>query len=561
MMRSLRCLLVRISRMLVVLAVLVPVVTSARGQLNFLSRYHQDQAHRYVRLPPTSVKGLVKDGKLHLSEKQAIEMALHYNLGVNVQRVQYLYDGWTARSEEGIYDPSGSFGLDWSRRRTPTTSVLAGGTQLTDVLTTYNLGYQQLWSTGTSLNVTFTGSRDRTTNLFASLIPAINTSFEVMVSQDLLQGFGRVLPDYQIEISRNNLKVSLQQFRSLAAQTILQVQNQYWELAYALEDIRVKQKSLESANTLLQQNRDRLEVGTASRLDVTQAEAQVALFRGQLIASQYNYRLAQDQLVTTITDYQDPRQFTQEIVPADSVYSPPPVTEAFQQLQATAYQQRPELQQADLQLENSRVTLTQSRNRLRPSLNLQVGYQQFGLGGTEIVRDYSQGIFNAPIIAIVPGGLGQSLHQLFSGTYYGYVVQANLQFPIFNTEARALSAQAQIDLNRNELSKANLEQSVALEIRQALTQIEQSRASLAAAVPGVTAAQAALAGEEAKFEAGLATTRDIIDAQRDLLTAEEVRVRAQIDLIEAYAALDHAVGQTFERHSIRLMEAIETNVH
>ena len=119
-MRSLRCLLVRISRMLAILAVLVPVVTSTRGQLNFLSRYYQDQAHRYVRLPPTSVEGLVKDGRLYLSEKQAIEMALHYNLGVNVQRVQYLYDGWTARSEEGIYDPSGSFGLDWSRQTTPT---------------------------------------------------------------------------------------------------------------------------------------------------------------------------------------------------------------------------------------------------------------------------------------------------------------------------------------------------------------------------------------------------------------------------------------------------------
>lgn len=560
-MRSLRSGVVHVSRVLVVLAVFFPVVSSARAQLNFFSRYHRDQAHRTVRLPPTSVEGLVKDGKLYLTERQAIEMALRYNLGVNVQRVTYLYDSWTARSQEGIYDPSGSFALDWQRQTTPTTSVLAGGTQLTDILTTYNFGYQQLWSTGTSLNVTFTGSRDRTTNNFASLIPAINTSFEVLVNQNLLQGFGRVLPDYQIEISRNNLEVSLQQFRSLAAQTILQVQNQYWELEYALEDIRVKQKSLQSASTLLEQNKERLEVGTASRLDVTQAEAQLALFRGQLITSQYNYRLAQDQLITTITNYQDPRQFSREIVPADAVYNPPPVTESFHELAATAYRQRPELKQADLQLDNSRVTLAQSRNRLRPSLNLQLGYQQFGLGGTEIVRDYSQGIFDAPIIGILPGGLPDSLHQLFSGTYYGYLVQANLQFPIFNTEARALSAQAQIDLNRNELNRDSLRQSVSLEIRQALTQIEQSRASLEAAIPGVSAAQAALAGEQAKFEAGLATTRNIIDAQRDLLTAEEVRLRAQIDLIEAYAALDHAIGQTFERHNIRLEEAVATNVH
>ncbi len=531
-----------------------------RGQLHFLTRYYRDQQHRSVELPPVSIEGRTRDGKLYLTEREAIEMALRYNLGVNVQRVTYLYDSWTPEGLTGIYDPRGSFGLDWNRQTTPTASVLAGGTQLTDVRTGYNFGYQQLWSTGTTLNVTFTGSRDRSTNVFASLIPAINTGFEVVASQDLLQGFGRVLADYQIEISRNNQKISLQQFRSLVAETILPVRTQYWELAYALQDIEVNRKSLESATTLRDQNKDRLEVGTASQLDVTQSEAQVALFRGQLIRSQYNYRLALDQLITLISSYRDPREFGREVVPADSVYTPAPVTESFQQLSEAAFQNRPELQQADLQIANGRVTLAQSRSQLRPNLSLQVGYQQFGLGGTQVIRDYSEGIFNAPIIDIVPGGLSDSLHQLFSGTYYGYLVQAQLQFPIFNTEARAQSAQAQIDINRNQLNRTNLEQSVSLQIRQALTQIEQSKASLDAAIPGVQAAQAALAGEQAKFEAGLATTRNIMDAQRDLLQAEEVQLRAQIDLIEGYAALDHAVGRTLESQHIQLADTVETNV-
>jgi outer membrane protein len=540
--------------------VLLLNVGTATAQIDFLSKFYRDQRHKSVRLPPISVEGMLKEGKVYLTEREAIEMALRYNLGINVQRIGYLYDNWTIRGLEGVYDPQGIFGLNWRRQTTPTASVLSGGEKLTDVATNLSFGYQQLWSTGTTLNVTFTGARDRSTNTFSSLIPAINTGFEVMVTQDLMQGFGRILPDYQIEISRNNLEISLQEFRALVAATILQVQTQYWELAYAIEDIEVKKKSLEAANTLLEQNRAKLQVGTGARLDVTQSEAQVALSREQLIASQYNYRLAQDQFIGLITDYRDPRRFPGEVVPAEGIVSPPPVGESFDQLEAAAFRQRPELQQADLQIRNAQVTLDQSRNQLKPNLNLQLGYQQFGLGGTQIIRDYSQGFINPPIVDIIPGGLPKSLSELTSGKYYGYVVQANLQFPIFNTEARARSAQAQLSLNQTKFSKDQLQQSVSLQIRQALTQIDMNRASLEAAIPGVRAAQEALEGEQAKFQAGLATTRNIIDAQRDLLQAEETRLRAQINLIQSYSALDQSVGRSLERNNIRLQEAVDTNV-
>ncbi len=188
------------------------------------------------------------------------------------------------------------------------------------------------------------------------------------------------------------------------------------------------------------------------------------------------------------------------------------------------------------------------------------GYQQFGLGGTLINRDYSQGFFNPPIIGVIPGGFGDALDQMFTGGYYGYMLGLTLQLPVFNREARAENAQAQIAVDQAQLRKQAARQTVGLQIREALTEIEMNRARLEAGTTAVSAAQERLKAEQARFDVGMATTRELIEAQRDLLQAHTVRLRAQIDLIKSHASLDGATGRIFERQNIRLVDALTTNV-
>jgi len=532
----------------------------ALGQFIPFAKYFSDQRRAVIVVPPTEISGLVRDGKVRLTEQQAVEMALRYNLEVNIERHTPLLNLWAVEEQKGVYDPLGTFNFDWDREKSPTTSALQGGNSITNVLTLYQFGYEQKFSTGSTFEMNFLGSRGRTTSFFSSLVPAITTSFEVLFRQNLLKGFGRIPADYQIEISRTNLEISQQEFKRRAVELILRVQDQYWNLRFALEAIRVEDTALEAARTLLEQNVARFEVGSASRLEVLQGEAELALRQEERIRVGYRHRQIQDQLIRLISDYEDPRSFPFEIVPADLPDADFQVSESFERLQAIAQELRPELQQSDLQIENERVNLDLSRNELRPTLDLVAGYQQFGLGGQRIVRDFSGGFTDPEIIDIIPGGLEDSLDQLFSSEFYGYLLGFEVRLPVFNREARARNAQAQISYDRAVLSRQNVQQLVSLEIRDALTQLEMNQASLKTGSSGLRAAQERLEAEQARFEVGAGTTRQLIEAQRDLLRAESIVVRAETDLMKSQALLDRALGRTFERHNISLTEALEMNL-
>ncbi|RPJ52712.1 MAG: TolC family protein [Acidobacteria bacterium] len=541
-----------------VFLVLSLLLGSLFGQSPF-SRYRSDQKREAVSVGQAVLPSPI-DGKVRVTEREVVELALTHNFDINLQRSAVLGQRWRIDQLRGFYDPQMSFSLNWDREKTPAASVLQGGPSLTNILSTGTSGYAQTFPTGTSFEVNFSGVRNRTTSFFNSLVPAFNTQFEILFRQNLLEGFGKVGQEYQIQIARNDSETSRQEFKRLATDVILQVQDRYWELEYALRDADVKDKSLQLARTVLEQNRARHDVGTAARLEVVQAEAEVALRQEELVRSRYNYRLVQDQLIQLVSNFEDPRQFPGDLVPADPISRPDTFRASFEELKAQAFEARPEVEQARLDLANQAVSLNLTRNRLRPSLDLVAGYQQFGLGGTLIERDFSQGLFNPPVVGVIPGGVGDSLDQMFSADYYGYMLGLTLQVPIFNQEARAENAQAQISVDQAKLRGGRVRQQIAVQLREALTRLEMNRASLEAGEVAVRSAQERLIAEEARFGAGMATTREIIEAQRDLLLAETTRLRAQIDLIKSEALLDKATGRTFDRFGIQLVDALARNV-
>lgn len=534
---------------------------SVHGQSRLIGKYYKDEPTRSVVIDAPRLEGRLEGDTLHLTEAEVIRMALVNNLDINVERHASLSRAWDITLNESYYDPKTVFGFNWDRQVNPTTSILQGGTSVTDVLTNYTLGYEQAFSTGTSFEISFLGNRNRTTNFFTSLIPAIRTEFAVLLRQDLLRGFGKAAAEYEIEISRNNEDITAEEFRERVTDIIVQVQDRYWELDYAVNDLEVRKKALEYAETVLNQNQARFEVGTASRLEVVEAEAEVAARREELIRAQFTYRRVQDALVQMISDFEDPWRFKGQIVPVVDIDVSDLPEEPFEKLMEVAGELRPEIQREDLNIANYMVSLERSRDQLRPTLQLVAGYQWFGLGGNNIVRDYSgDNFFDAPIIDVIPGGFGDAMSQMLGGSFGGYIVGLNLQLPIKNVEARAVNAKAQIDLRRAEMNKQAIRQKVGLEVRDALTQVQMNKARLEASQATVRAESERLQGEEARFEVGMGTTRLLIEAQRDLLTAKSVEVRALTELIKSYALLDKAVGRTFRKHNIRLNDALETNV-
>lgn len=552
----------RIKLFLIYFCGLLPLTfTSALGQIPYAGRFYQNQETETVSVGENLEAGVRKDGKLHLTEQEAVEMALANNLDINVNRHAKLSSDWDIALNKASYDPVSAFSYDWHKTTKAASSLLEGGDKLIDILGTYSFSYSQPFSSGTNLEVSFTGVRNKTSNFFAGYNPSINTHFQAVVSQDLLKGFLKASPEYEIEISLNNSRFSEESFREQATAIISQVQESFWNLSAASRVVDANKKALELARTVHEQNLIHLEVGTGSELESIQSQAEFSSRQEELIRAEYTYMSAQDSLVKLISSLEDPRKMNVTIIPEGLEKMLAPETESFDDLMEAAAANRPEMEQLDINIRNLEIRYHQSSDELKPSLSVSGGYEQFGLGGVQIIRDYSEGFFDPPIVEINEGGLGQSMSELLSGSYRGFVFGFDFRIPINNTAARAKNAQAKINLDKARMEKRSSRQLIALEIRDALTRIEMNKARITASDATVMAAGKRLEGEEARFEVGVGSTRELIEAQRDLLQAISTQVEARTALATSQAVLDKAAGRTFERHGIVLKEAISRNVH
>jgi outer membrane protein len=223
----------------------------------------------------------------------------------------------------------------------------------------------------------------------------------------------------------------------------------------------------------------------------------------------------------------------------------------------SAVENRQEVKELLKSQENNKIQVDYTRNQLRPTLDLVAGYSQNGLGGDTILRDYSGGFFNAPVIGITPGGFWDSLDSLFSRRYLGYVLGFTLKILIGNDDARASSAQAQINYKQGEARIASQRQQIALEVRQAYENVAMNKALAKTAEATVRYQRQRLQGEQDKYALDATTTRSIIEAQRDLQDAQSRLLQAKINLIKNRITLDKAVGETLAVHNIELRDALK----
>lgn len=504
-----------------------------------------------------TLDGMIKDGNLPLSAEDAIRLALENNGEINVERYNPYFSLWGIQQGKGVLNPSLQFNTNINRIVTPAGSALQGASTLLNLTTLYNLAVHKPFEPGLDVDVNLSTLRSRSNSIFNSLNPSFTPGMSITFTQHMLKDFGRISRGRLVRIARNNYSISEEAFAGRARDIITSVLNTYWDVVFYDEDIKVKEASRKLAQLVLDQNRIQAQVGTMSALDVVQAEAEVAAREEAVVLARFNKRIAEDQLKKLISTRLDPGVIAAPIVPLSKAEPPaqplPDLKSAIQR----AVENRQEIKQLVTSQENNRIQVDYTRNQLRPSLDLVAGYSQNGLGGDLIVRDYSRGIFNAPILFTQPGGFWDSLDSLFSRSYLGYVLGFTLRIPIGNDDARALNAQAQINYRQGEARIASQRQAVALEVRQAYENIAMNQALVKTAEVTVRYQQQRLQGEQDKYALGATTTRSIIEAQRDLQDAQSRQLQARINLIKGRIALDKATGDTLAAHSIELRDALQ----
>jgi outer membrane protein len=549
-----------------------------------------------------TIRQLIQNGKLMLSLEDAISLGLENNLAIAVERYQPALDEANlllARSGANgrtSFDPSVTSTLSMEQADTPFNNPFFAGiaTQLTSPIgvqehvATENFQYTQGFATGTQAQVTFDNSRSSTNfGGFDLFNPYFNTSMTVELTQPLLNGFGKLPNERYIIEAKNTVKVGESQFRQQVITSVTQIATDYWELVYAREAVKVEQVTVAADEQLYDNNKKQEQIGTMAPLDVIDAQSQLATDQQALVQAQTVQLLDQTNLLVAIT--KDPLAAPLqgvEIVPTTPLYNPQAVDTSLPDAVAVALQNRPEIEQALLNLKNAGIEIKVTKNGLLPTLNLFAEYQTAGLSGV-IHPTIETGNFEGttPIFAtngpIAPGtpptgyvgaelaipgtpitqGIGSSWSSMVHGDYSTYEAGLNLTLPIRNRSAQAAYATAQINQRQQEVNYMETRATIIQGVRQALITLEQDRAAVAAAQEARIYNQQSYDDEVKKLQLGTSTAFTVVQKQQLLTVAEGTELRDRINLIEAELNYEQALGKTLQDHNIGIQGVMAGNAN
>ncbi|MFY9826372.1 MAG: TolC family protein, partial [Thermoanaerobaculia bacterium] len=458
----------------------------------------------------------VKAGKVQLSLDQAVEIALRQNLDLVVQRYTRTQQRLSIVQSLGIYDLLPNATLSDFSSTSPAVSQVNGSKNDVQNL---NFSFTQRVPTGGDLTLGFTNQRSVNNSPFRSAATLFNSGFSFSYNQPLLQNFGRLATERGILIARNNSDVGRQQFNLQVTATIQQVENAYWNLVQAKDQLSVAEESLGLAKELHERNRIQVEVGTMAPLELVQSEAAIATREGTIIGAAAAVGNAEDVLRRLLN------------VPSGSLWETPiepttrPETERIainvDEAIKTAYDSRPELRSQDLQLALAKLNADYFRGLLKPSLGLQVSYGYNGSATT----------FNDTFSQVT--GLGFSTWQ----------AQLVFAYPLQNRSARAQSASANLDIDRFKLLYESEKNVVATEVRTAARGVVTAAKQIDAAAKSTEYQQKNLEAERKRYENGMSTSFNITSIQDQLTQARSVQVQAIVGYRTALAEYYRAIGK------------------
>ena len=461
----------------------------------------------------------------------------------------------------GNLDPFFQTNLEIQDNTSPQTSPFSGTNSLIQHLGVANFSYNQSFLTGTSLSVGYNNTRNSSNNTFSLFNPFVNSTFSMGFTQRLLQGFGRGVNSRNIVIARNDRAISDLAFKQQVMATVSQVEDIYWNTVSTEQAVRVAQESVDLAKKILADNQRQVQIGTLAPISVTQAQAQLATNQQQLIVAQTNYQYQQLLLKNAITrNMADPILAATPVVATDQIQVPrvEPV-QPVQDLIELALKNRPELGITKINLNNSQISLKALKNGLLPTLDL------IGTYNGQAVAGSPQTLGNSIFKNVTPspqfvGGYGQTLSQLFSNNFPGYMVGVSLQIPIFNHSGQADVVNGELGLRQQQLQQRQQTNQIILEVRQAQYTVVQDRAQVEAAQESVRLNRETLNAEQKKFDLGASTVTNVLTDQTNLTQAETNLVNATTAYQEAKVNLNRLTGMTLQADRILLDDAIRGQV-
>jgi outer membrane protein len=444
----------------------------------------------------------------------------------------------------------------------PTTNIFAGATSLNQATTTANLLYTQGFPTGTLMTVGFNNNRIGSNSTFNTVNPSLSSSFQFQLRQHLLQGFGFNSNLRWIRIARNDRAIMDAAFQNQIMQTVSQIENIYWDLVNAYENVKVQQRALELADKTLSDTQKQVDIGTLAPITVVQSQSSVASAKQSLIIAQTNLQLQQLLMKNAITrNNTDPILATAPVVPTDTLQ----ISEPFQvpeveQLIDTALKNRPEIIQSRLNLTNREVGLKAIKNLQLPTVDVFAFYGGQGLAGNQNPYITCGNPAAPPSQCIPPGsipdtGYWHGFGNMFNSSAPDKGVGVNVNIPLRNRQNQADQVRSVIEYRQAQMAALQAANTITLQVRNAQFALQQNYAAVQAAVAARDYASQNLDAEQKKYSLGASTSTLVLQASSALTQAESNVLAAATNYEKSKVQLDLYTAATISQLGINMDEA------
>lgn len=486
--------------------------------------------------------------ELALDLKTAREIALERNLDLLVGRYDLAVADTQVAGASGSFDPNFNLGVNGDYTESPAASQLEGADVNVSRNTSFTMGLASMIPTGGNFSMNLSTRRTETNSQFYFLNPSWFTRLSADFTQPLLKNFGTLVSRSGIVIARTSRKQAAENLKLQVIDVLQQVDQAYWDYTAAQFAIEVKQHSLELAQQLLDETRERIRVGTSAPIDQIQSEASVAARRQDVILAENALANAEDAL-KKVLGFETPEEWNLRIKTTDS-YEFKVIHADLGKSINEALKNRSELYRQKLGLQLSDLNVKLARNALLPELNLQATYGFGGLGGTLSTVDPVTGR-----VTKITGGFDDSLDQVIRLDYPQWSMGLNLKMPLGNTSAKADLARRRFEKDKSEAQLAALKQSITHEVRLAVRGLRDGAASVDAAIASRKAAEKNVEAEQTKFDNGLSTNFQVLKIQDDLAAARLTEIQSRLQYRKAIIAYLVATGKLLDKFKVTIADS------
>jgi outer membrane protein len=471
------------------------------------------------------------------------------------------------------FDPQLTGTLQLDKNDTESVSVFSPVPIVAQNTYTSNFGYTQGFEWGGALTGGFNNSHLTTNNPTSLLTPQLGSNFQFRFTQNLLQGFGFLPNTRFIRIARNNREISDVAFRLQVITTVDQIENMYWDLVYAYENVRVQQESLTYAQKALEDSKRQAQVGTAPPIQVVSSQSTVATDQQNLIVAQNNLQLQQLLMKNALSrSIEDPVLAEADVIPTSGMEVPQQETVIpTQDLINDALRHRAELVESRIDLQSRDINTKSVRNAMLPTLQAYAYYGGSGVGGdvnplvpncadTTSTFCFDPTKAPPPFRTSTAVGYGGTLSQLVNSTAPDKGVGLSLSIPLRNRLAQSNQVRATLEYRQAQVRQHQLENQVRIEVRNAQFDVRQNRAAVQAAQSAVDLAHQTLDADQQKLKVGLTTQTAILQDAATLTTGESNLVSAKAAYEKSRIELDRATGLLLDHAGIDIGDATRGQV-